>query len=201
MDPMDPSVQKNQQTGAGNDEMGERLKALYKKVDEAVEEIRKGFSKEVRCKPGCSDCCHAVFDVSLAEAVAIQKAFMELPRAERRLAIQQAKKAMEQWNRLMAGGADEDAITHARIRCPLLNRDDLCMLYQVRPVNCRTYGVPLEMDGRSAVCGLCGFRQGRAYPTIKIGAIQDELLDISLNMDKLLGRRRWPIAALILEVS
>lgn len=178
--------------------MSTRLKELYREVDQAVEAVKKRFPAEVKCRRGCSDCCHAVFDVSLAEAVAIQKEFMKLPREKRRLATRQAKKALEQWNRLVQQKAD---ISRARIRCPLLSEDHLCMLYEMRPVNCRTYGVPVEIDGKSAVCGLSGFRPGGSYPTIKINAVQQALLEISQAMDQGLGSKRWPIAALILEVS
>ena len=66
-----------------------------------------------------------------------------------------------------------------RIRCPMLADDRRCAIYQLRPLTCRAYGLPLSISGRGHVCGLSGFTQGTDYPTIKMDNINGYLLELS----------------------
>ncbi len=181
--------------------MQNRLKILFDEIDQAVSRLVKLYPAEIRCRKGCADCCHAVFDVSLAEAVALQQAFLELPRKKRRQATLQAEKAMKEWNTLKKEIRKPSDISNTRIRCPLLDSDNSCMLYIWRPVNCRTYGAPLEIQGRSVACGLCRFQEGKRYETIRMELIHQRLHELSLSMDRIIGDRRWPVSAIILDVS
>ena len=51
--------------------MFSNLEELYQSVDQAVDTIIQQHPLEVRCRKGCADCCHAVFDVSFIEAAYI----------------------------------------------------------------------------------------------------------------------------------
>ena len=42
---------------------------LTARTDELFERVRAQFPAEVACTAGCSDCCHAMFDLSLVEAM------------------------------------------------------------------------------------------------------------------------------------
>mgnify|MGYP000461580219 FL=1 len=52
-----------------------RYEALRAEVDDLFGRVRGAFPQCVVCKEGCSDCCHALFDLSLVEAMYINKAF------------------------------------------------------------------------------------------------------------------------------
>ena len=173
-----------------------KLKELYDAIDKATAQIAQTHQKEFRCSPGCSDCCHAAFDVSLVEGYYILQNFRELPRKVRRIALKNADRAMKAWNRMLTDRAE---IAKVRIRCPLLADDDRCMTYKARPVNCRTYGVPTEIAGTGYVCQLSGFQTGNTYPTVRLDIIQKQLQEISTDINKEMGIKRWPVAAILLS--
>jgi Fe-S-cluster containining protein len=177
--------------------MYKKLENLFEIADSAVLDIEKKYYKEVKCKKGCTDCCYAVFDVSLIEALFIRQHFDSIDRKHRRIAINLAKKALKAWNQLITDKADPSL---ARIRCPLLNDTGECICYKARPINCRTYGVPTSIGNKGHVCGLSGFQQGITYPTINLEPFQRRLYDLSVALKgKDLGRKRWPIAAVLLN--
>lgn len=175
------------------------LENLFDLADRAVADVQKRYSKEVRCKKGCNDCCYAVFDISLIEALYIRHHFDSLGRKQRRAALNIAKKALKSWNNLATTQAD--LLSFARIRCPLLTDSGECACYKARPINCRTYGIPTVIDNKSHVCGLSGFEQGKTYPALNLEPLQRRLYELSVeleNKDKDLGKGRWPVAAALL---
>ncbi len=176
--------------------MFSRLQALYDTIDSTAAQIASDFSREVKCKKGCSDCCHAAFDVSLIEAYYILNSFRGLPRKVRRQAMKNAGRAMKEWEQMVK---EQLEISTTRIRCPLLDGNDTCIIYEARPVNCRTYGVPTEIKGEGHVCRLSGFKPGMSYPTIKLLSVQKELLAISEGINPQEGKKRWPVAAVLLS--
>ncbi len=176
--------------------MEKELKQLFTQIDNAVTTVAQRYPKEFKCKKGCSDCCNAAFDVSLAEAVLIKKYFSILGRKTRRQIIKKAEEAQRAWDKNLAKPIQD--ISKLRIPCPLLSRDEECLLYEVRPVNCRTYGVPTEINGHGHVCALSGFIAGQSYPTIRLNIIQQELLKISKQIDPKKAGKRWPISAILL---
>ncbi len=176
--------------------MEKELKRLFAQIDNAFKSVAMEYPKEFRCRKGCSDCCNAAFDISLAEAHLIRKKFRILGRKTRRQILKRAKTAQKAWQKAQEQNLD---ISTLRIPCPLLSRDEECLLYEIRPVNCRTYGVPTEINGKGHVCSLSAFEPGVKYPTIRLHIIQKELLRISQDIDPKLAEKRWPISSILLE--
>ncbi len=174
------------------------LKKLYKYVDETAGLVRIQFPSEVKCRPGCTDCCSAVFDVSYVEAAYMAHCCRELDTEIKKIVHARAEQALEEWQQLFST-ADHNPST-ARIRCPLLNSEGLCSCYQARPVNCRTYGIPTIINSSGHVCGLSGFSKGKSYPTINLDPLQQSLYQYSLELGgKESGAGRWPVAAVLLS--
>ena len=46
---------------------------LTAQVDKLFQDVQSKYPKEVACTKTCSDCCYALFDLSLVEAMAIKK--------------------------------------------------------------------------------------------------------------------------------
>lgn len=173
------------------------LKKLYKYVDETVQRLREEFPDEVKCRPGCTDCCSAVFDVSYMEAAYLAHCFQEMKPEIKNMVLARAGQALAEWRRLFGAPAPDPS--RARIRCPLLNSDGLCGCYQARPVNCRTYGTPTIISHSGHVCGLSGFSKGKSYPTINLDPLQQSLHEYSLTLGgRETGAGRWPVAAVLL---
>lgn len=178
--------------------MFSKLKELYQFVDSTVLKIQEQFSEHVRCTPGCADCCHAVFDISFIEAAYLASHLINHPKI---LESQQerAQTAAVKFEKLITEKAD---LATARVRCPLLGEDDLCLAHDVRPINCRTYGTPTSINGKAHVCGLSGFNNNREYPTIDLAPLQKSLSDYSIELvGEDFGKRRFPIAWVFLKTS
>ncbi len=73
-----------------------------------------------------------------------------------------------------------------RVRCPLLQDSEECVLYENRPIICRIYGVPFSLkDGKKEkayACGLSGFQENVTYPTVKLDKIYQELCNLSKEL-------------------
>jgi Fe-S-cluster containining protein len=73
-----------------------------------------------------------------------------------------------------------------RVRCPLLQDSEECVLYEDRPIICRVYGVPytLKKDKKeiSYVCGISDFQEKASYPSVKLDNIYQELVRLSKDL-------------------
>ncbi|MCB9481909.1 MAG: YkgJ family cysteine cluster protein [Desulfobacteraceae bacterium] len=187
---------------------------LANSINKAFTKIADDFPKEVHCKAGCSDCCHALFDLTLIEAIYISKKFREIytddikrheildraAKADREIYLLKKKAFDDQKN----GASDIEIIgkmAMVRVKCPLLNEKNQCDLYDFRPLNCRVYGVPTETGGASHICGRTGFVQGEKYPTIKMDKLYEYLYHISNDMVKNMNTKFIRMGDMLMPVS
>jgi Fe-S-cluster containining protein len=190
-----------------------KYKAIVDQVDAVFRKVQEEHESCVRCRVGCSDCCHALFDLTLIEALYIKAWFDQLFKDNAKaLVIEKANEADRAVFRLKRqafkdheNGKPEAEILEEmashRIRCPLLNSDDQCELYAQRPITCRLYGIPTVIGDKAHTCGLSGFEQGRAYPTVKLDAIQSKLYELSAELAAEIGSRYPKLAELLMPVS
>ena len=196
------------------DAIFQEYERLAANADVLFERVKAQFPDEVACVQGCSSCCSATFDLSLVEAMALNRAFnKEFGYGIRRSAvIEAANSADRQLTRLKrhyfqqakSGISDSDILDEAgreRVRCPLLGLDETCLLYEHRPITCRLYGVPTVIGGKAHVCGTCRFEKGRAYPTVALDRIQDRLADMSRRIGAALGSRFRDLHRVYVPVS
>jgi Fe-S-cluster containining protein len=170
-------------------EFFKEYESLVAQVDAVFQKVSSNFPEEVKCRQGCSDCCHALFDLTLIEAMYLNSRFAELEEARRNEILIEADKAdRKAYMFKKKASRESEEIDHSeillrtakeRLRCPLLGDDDNCALYEYRPITCRIYGIPLEIGGKSHTCGLSGFEPGKSYPAVKLERIQDLLLTLS----------------------
>ena len=191
-----------------------RYEAHAREADALFARIRAEYPELVVCKEQCSSCCHALFDLSLVEALYLNAKFFErfpsgaerdavlteADRADRQAArikrnIFKASKAGKESNELLA------EVAAMSVRCPLLGKDDRCLLYDVRPITCRLYGVPTAIGGKSHTCGKTGFVQGEKYPTVALDKMQQRLADLSRDLAGSIGTAYNDLAAMYVPVS
>lgn len=170
----------------------ERYEILARDADAAFARVKSEFSGCVTCHEGCSDCCHALFDLTLVEAAYLNDAFLRAfpPGAARSAVLERAYAADRQAHafkreafKASQAGRDVDAVLEdmakRRVRCPLLGDGERCVLYEQRPVTCRVYGVPTAIAGKGHVCGKSAFERGRPYPTANLDRMHEKLLALS----------------------
>ncbi len=189
----------------------ERLRSY---VDRAFEQVQGLCPGCVTCRPSCSDCCHALFDLSLVEAMYLNQAFKKTfgYGPERSTVLERAEQADRQLARIKKSlymeqkqGEDNETIireaAEMRMRCPLLDDNERCALYDARPITCRAYGIPTSIGGHGHVCGISGFARGGQYPTVKLDKIQDALRDMSVAIEQAVESRFDKLHEVYMPVS
>lgn len=192
----------------------EQYEALCAEVDAVFAKVKAACPAEVRCEVACSDCCHAPFDVTLVEAMYLNRRFNHLhPKGDSRYALTEAANRSDRehyrlkhkaWKAHKAGIADEKIVedfARERIRCALLGDDERCAMYDVRPITCRLYGAPLNIGGQMRVCGKSGFSAGGKYPAVNIAKLQERLFDLSRQIVERVGGKYDYLAEMLVPVS
>jgi len=191
----------------------QRYEELVSKSDEAFERVKKAYAECVKCEEKCADCCYALFDLTLVEALYINTKFNEkIKESERAGLLEKANRAdrrvhklKRQAHRDLQAGKSEDEIlaglARERIRCPLLNEAELCDLYDNRPLTCRFYGIPTAIGGSGHTCGKSGFEKGQQYPTVNLDAVNSQLQQLSGELIRDLKSRYVKLADMLVPLS
>jgi Fe-S-cluster containining protein len=191
----------------------ERYEAIVAEVDAVFNKFETEMSDLVKCGKGCSDCCHALFDITLAEAIYINHKFNEkFSGLERSTVLERADTADRQIHKLKrkvykASQEGRPAaeilmeVSKARVRCPMLSDDDLCSMYEHRPITCRLYGVPTSIAGEAHTCNQAGFKGGEKYPTVNMDIVLDRLIGIGKDMQKGIGSRFKELGEMLVPLS
>ncbi len=179
-----------------SDEINSSVLANYRlfvtRLDELCGKITNTLSSAISCRPGCSSCCcHlTVFPVEAAAvtaAVAIK--LHALPSKEVRLLKERTALAKTE-------------------SCPFLI-ESLCLLYEDRPIICRTHGLPLlvRADGEKRL-DFCpeNFREIASLPgsmVIDIDTLNQTLVAINAKFlkespdSRFRGKERFTLAEVI----
>ena len=187
--------------------------ALVAQADAAFDRVKTAHADCVECEEKCADCCHALFDLTLIEALYIHHKFNDKyqgsekaelleksNRADRRI----YKIKRQAYKELQAGKKEGEilaAMALERVRCPLLNEKDLCDLYDYRPLTCRFYGIPTAIGGAGHTCGKSGFKQGEEYPTISLDSVHNRLQQISAELLRDIQSKNIKLADLLVPLS
>jgi Fe-S-cluster containining protein len=180
------------------DDLFRRYECLAREADQAFENMRSRYGALMKCRHGCSDCCHAVFGLFPIEAAYIQESFKRFGRKERRLALIRAAKSARDLERAMDGieieegdpGSPNRALATKRVRCPLLDDHQTCIAYPFRPITCRIYGIPTLIRKQIRACPKNLFRPGQSYPAFDLDGAQTEMYHMSIEL--LSGRHGSP---------
>jgi len=168
-----------------------KYEELVAVAEDAFNRVKKDHPECVKCELGCAECCHALFDLTLIEALYVNHKFKAAFEDEQReTMLERANRADRKTYQIKksagkmmkAGSTDQEIlekIASESVRCALLNDKNLCDLYDFRPITCRLYGVPTAIGGKAHTCGLSDFSPGESYPTANLDRIQSALTALS----------------------
>jgi hypothetical protein len=139
---------------------------LARKTDDWFRRASAALLSQLPCRAGCSHCCIGLFPITRLDARLVQEGLSHLPAAQRiRIegrALQQVTELEAAYPRLkrspsLDGWSDDDidraATAFHDTPCPALGDNGLCLLYDYRPLTCRSMGIPARQDG--IVNGAC----------------------------------------------
>lgn len=139
---------------------------LYERIDQLVEEHYQNnrYRKKLPCKKGCDECCHQFFEVSEVEFYIILKHLSTWNKRHIERITNKANKLMVHikqnnpvfFNRMICtdGATIDSFVNHSRnpyrfklkMPCVFLGAKGTCLIYDVRPIICRTTGTT-SLDG------------------------------------------------------
>ena len=192
----------------------QKYEALVQQIDHVFDTVRQQHPDCVKCKLECVDCCHALFDLSLVEALYINRKFLAAALEDRKAAILEEANRTDRriyqlkrkaFKSVESGEKSEEQVllemAAERVRCPLLNADNTCELYTYRPITCRIYGIPTSIGGRGHTCGLSGFEEGASYPTVNLDSVHAKLHELSQEVVAVLRSTHVKMGAMLMPLS
>ena len=191
----------------------DKYEALVEKAEEAFDRVKASHSECVKCEEKCSDCCFALFDLTLIEALYIHHKFNEKFKGSARVElVEKANRADRRiykikrnaFKELQAGRNEGELLAQMaveRVRCPLLSEKDLCDLYESRPLTCRFYGIPTAIGGAGHTCGKSEFKQGEQYPTVNLDVVHNQLQQISAELLRDIKSKNIKLVDLLVPLS
>lgn len=107
------------------------------RVDLLCNNITAALGEQLSCRDGCSHCCKQI-TIFPVEAASLKAYFTALPESQRAVILQH-----------LANHTESET-------CPLL-KNHRCLIYQARPIICRTHGLPLlyKADDGEPVLDYC----------------------------------------------
>lgn len=187
------------------------LQAVYHLFRERADAFKADGRNPHLCRAGCSHCCKsgAVFAVTLAEAVQWSLAIEAMPTAPQQSSRRQATGLLKQQRQAFAEvdgprdvpGERDEALFSSRVSrlnmagpaCPLLV-EDLCSVYEDRPMLCRAYGFPVDaysVQGGSSIVfrSLCILYEDiQLTDYVRAKDLKDRLAELSHRLG---GGRDW----------
>ena len=108
-----------------------RYRELVAKVDGFFARVAGRHGPAMQCRAGCAECCLPGLSVTGVEADAIREGLGAMPEVERaRIRARALQKQQED------GAA-----------CSALDDEGRCSIYAVRPLVCRSHGLPIRLPG------------------------------------------------------
>jgi Fe-S-cluster containining protein len=99
---------------------------LLNKTDEKSKEITTRYADKIRCGKGCHSCCLHGLTVNGLERENIRRHLVSTPGLAEKAEV------------------NAKANHHNGQRCSFLDADGACLIYEARPIVCRSHGVPLK---------------------------------------------------------
>jgi uncharacterized protein len=138
---------------------------LLRKVDSLFETVKRRHEHSFKCMSGCYGCCQPGLSVSEIEWARINEWLQNDP--DTRAKIHDLKQMLNQ-----------------KDFCRLLDRDGRCSIYEVRPLICRSHGMPVSWTNDTG-----DSNQGELRDVCPLNFTGESLDDLSssdvLSLDKI----------------
>jgi Fe-S-cluster containining protein len=125
-------------------------------LDTWFRSVRVKYGARMRCGEGCTFCCCGLFDIPLPDALRVATGFYRLSPSIRNDVTHQASTIHAELlrevpelekpfylNSISEARIDLLTDVFSTVRCPFLNVDDICLIYEYRPSACVLEGIPM----------------------------------------------------------
>ena len=127
----------------------DNYRKILERADQHFASVMRSQPQNLQCGAGCSLCCYGLFEIGSGDVPVIAEGLENLHPSRRRKVIRRALEIVEQsaHPNLRECAPDEKEAFFDRTQstpCPNLDEGGLCMMYEHRPLVCRTFGLPLR---------------------------------------------------------
>jgi Fe-S-cluster containining protein len=136
-------------------------KRVLRQADEFFDAVMRSQPQNMNCGRGCSLCCYGLFEIGSADVALIAEGLAKLHAMRRSMIIRRAVDIVASSRhpnlRECSPLEKEEFFDRtASTACPNLNDSGECLIYDDRPLVCRTFGLPLRNGARylGDVCDL-----------------------------------------------
>jgi len=155
----------------------ETYKSILNRADAFFRSVMDTQPQNLQCGRGCSLCCYGLFEIGSADVPVIADGLAKLHPQRRAMIIRRAVEiiATSRHPNLRECSPIEKEKFFDRTSstpCPNLGESGECMIYDFRPLVCRTFGLPLR-DGRKFIGDICDLNFTEAPDAEKLAAAWD----------------------------
>jgi Fe-S-cluster containining protein len=152
-------------------------KRILKHADDFFRSVMKSQPQNLQCGRGCSLCCYGLFEIGAADVPVLAEGLEALHPMRRRKIVRRAVEiiaAARHPNLRESNPLEKDEFFSrtASVACPNLNESGECMVYEHRPLVCRTFGLPLR-DGDRYLGDVCDLNFNEASDGQRLAAAWD----------------------------
>jgi Fe-S-cluster containining protein len=139
--------------------MKENYRGILVRADAHFDSVMRAQPQNLQCGRGCSLCCHGLFEIGSGDVPVIAEGLERLHPMRRGKIIRRALEIVEAsaHPNLRECSPEEKEAFFDRTQstpCPNLDEHGACMMYEHRPLVCRTFGLPLR-EGRKYIGDIC----------------------------------------------
>ncbi|HYH06713.1 MAG TPA: YkgJ family cysteine cluster protein [Thermoanaerobaculia bacterium] len=139
--------------------MADDYKSILERADQHFTQVMEAQPQNLQCGAGCSLCCYGLFEIGSGDVPVVAEGLAGLHPARRKEIVKRALAIVESSahpNLRECSPAEKEAFFDRTQATPCPNLDDTgrCMIYEHRPLVCRTFGLPLR-EGRRYVGDIC----------------------------------------------
>ncbi len=137
----------------------DNYKTILGRADRHFETVMRAQPQNLQCGAGCSLCCYGLFEIGSGDVPVLAEGLQALHPMRRKRIIRRALEIVESSHHpnLRECSPEEKEAFFDRTQstpCPNLDEAGLCMMYEHRPLVCRTFGLPLR-DGAQYLGDIC----------------------------------------------
>lgn len=152
-------------------------KRILSEADEFFASVMRTQPQNLQCGRGCSLCCYGLFEIGSGDVPVLADGLAKLHPARRKKIVRKAREIVESSahpDLRECSPIEKEAFFSrtAETPCPSLDDSGACMLYEHRPLVCRTFGLPLR-DGATYLGDVCELNFTTASQSEKEAAAWD----------------------------
>ncbi|HEX7809053.1 MAG TPA: YkgJ family cysteine cluster protein [Thermoanaerobaculia bacterium] len=155
----------------------ETYKSILQQADRHFASVMESQPQNLQCGAGCSLCCYGLFEIGSGDVPLLAEGLEKLHPSRRKKIIRRALEIVESNDhpnlRECTPEVKEAFFERTQATpCPNLDETGRCMMYEHRPLVCRTFGLPLR-DGRKYIGDICELNFTKSTKSERMNAAWD----------------------------